>query len=288
MLKSADFKKDPSLHAMVERFIQEVTETLNTPTPRNPAQDPGSPVEPDPSHPETISPRELAARIDHTLLKPEATAEDMRRLCEEGLRYGFAGVCVNSSFVGSVSELLRGSVVLPIAVVGFPLGACSTASKVFEARQAVRDGAREIDLVIAWGALRGKQYRYVLDEIHEVVEATRPFPVKAILETAALTPDEKIIAAALACSGGAAFVKTSTGFGPGGATIEDVALLRRIVGNRAGVKASGGIRGYESALQMLRAGASRIGSSEGARFLRPVLNATPSVDDRAVDDGGKL
>lgn len=276
MLKSTDFNQDPSLDATIERFIREVSATLDKrAAPGQPSFD-GSL-----NQKEKLAPLELASLIDHTLLKPEATAEDMRRMCSEARQFGFAAVCVNSAFVGLVSELLQGSSTLPITVVGFPLGACSTASKRVETRQAIHDGAREIDLVIHWGALRGKDYRHVLDDIREVVRAAQPFPVKAILETAALSRDEKLIACALSVAAGAAFVKTSTGFGPGGATAEDVALLRQIVGAKVGVKASGGIRTYDDALKMIQAGATRIGSSEGARFIQAELSAIPSMDGGA-------
>jgi deoxyribose-phosphate aldolase len=205
--------------------------------------------------------RDLAGLIDHTMLKPDATRADIVKLCEEALRYGFATVCVNPVNVALAARLLAGSTTLPIAVVGFPLGATTTAAKVFEMREAIRAGAREIDMVIDIGALKGKEHGEVLRDIQEVVEAARPAPVKVILETGALTRDEKIIGCALAKAAGAAFVKTSTGFGPGGATAEDVALMREVVGNDMGVKASGGIRTAADARRMIEAGATRIGAS---------------------------
>lgn len=203
----------------------------------------------------------LAAKIDHTLLKPDATREEIQRVCEEARKYQFATVCVNSAYIGLVAELLKGSITKPIAVVGFPLGAAALATKAFEAREAIRVGAQEIDMVINTGALKGRDYSLVLEDIRAVVEASRPFPVKVILETSSLSDDQKVIGCALAKAAGATFVKTSTGFGTGGATAEDVALMRRVVGPEMGVKASGGIRTYEDAAKMIAAGANRIGAS---------------------------
>jgi deoxyribose-phosphate aldolase len=204
---------------------------------------------------------DLARYIDHTLLKPDATREEVARLCEEAKRYGFATVCVNSAHVALAAELLRGSNTVPIAVVGFPLGAALTSAKAFEAREAIRCGAREIDMVINIGALKSRDYRLVLEDIKGVVDACKAVPVKVILETSQLTTEEKIIASALSKAAGAAFVKTSTGFGGGGATAEDVALMRRVVGEDMGVKASGGVRSSEDAQKMIAAGADRIGAS---------------------------
>jgi deoxyribose-phosphate aldolase len=204
---------------------------------------------------------DLAPYIDHTLLKAEATAAEVEKLCAEARQYGFATVCVNSAQVATAARALAGSSVLPIAVVGFPLGAVLPAAKAFEAREAVRAGAREIDMVLNLGALKAKDYALVSRDIAAVVEAARPHPVKVILETSQLSQDEKVVACALAKAAGAAFVKTSTGFSGGGATVEDVALLRRIVGDDLGVKASGGVRTTDDALRMLAAGANRLGAS---------------------------
>jgi deoxyribose-phosphate aldolase len=204
---------------------------------------------------------DVAKHIDHTLLKPDATVAELDKLCEEARRYGFATVCVNSVNVAHVARLLAGSATVPIAVVGFPLGASAPKAKAFEAREAVRCGAREIDMVVNQGALKSKDYRLVLDDIASVVRAVSPTPVKVILETAALNQDEKIAGCVLAKAAGAAYVKTSTGFGPGGATVEDIALMRRIVGAGMGVKASGGIRSAEDAARMFAAGADRVGAS---------------------------
>lgn len=215
-----------------------------------------------PIPPETIrTPADLAPFIDHTLLKPDATREDIVRIAEEARKYGFAAVCVNSAHVATAAEVLAGSGTMPIAVVGFPLGAALPAAKAFEAREAIRCGAREIDMVVDIGGLKAKDYARVYRDILTVVDAARPTPVKVILETSQLTNDEKIAGCALAKAAGAAFVKTSTGFAQGGATVEDVALMRRIVGPDVGVKASGGIRTADDALRMIRAGANRIGAS---------------------------
>jgi deoxyribose-phosphate aldolase len=205
--------------------------------------------------------RDLAPYIDHTLLKPSATRDDMVKLCDEARKYGFATVCVNSSNVALCARLLEGCSTRPIAVVGFPLGAGATAAKVFETREAIRAGAAEIDMVINIGRLKARDYAYVDRDIREVVAAARPRPVKVILETGALTRDEKVIGCALAKAAGAAFVKTSTGFGPGGATAEDVALMRQVVGDDVGVKASGGVRTTADAQKMVEAGANRLGAS---------------------------
>jgi deoxyribose-phosphate aldolase len=204
---------------------------------------------------------DLASIIDHTLLKPDATRDDLAKLCEEARTYHFASVCVNSANVRFCKERLRGSGVMTVAVVGFPLGAASASAKAFETKQAIRDGADEIDMVVNIGALKSRDYATVLDDIVAVVQAARPAPVKVILETAALTRDEKVISCALSKAAGAAFVKTSTGFGAGGATIEDVALMRSTVGSDVGVKASGGVRDQAGAEAMVKAGATRIGAS---------------------------
>lgn len=204
---------------------------------------------------------DLAGYIDHTLLKADATRDEVVKLCEEARRYSFATVCVNGANVGLAARLLAGSSTRAIAVVGFPLGAMTPSAKAFEAREAVRAGAGEIDTVINIGALKSKDYRLVLDDIAQVVKAVAPVPVKVILETALLTEEEKIIACSLSKAAGAAFVKTSTGFSTGGATAEDIALMRRIVGPDLGVKASGGVRSADDARRFVEAGADRLGAS---------------------------
>lgn len=205
---------------------------------------------------------DLAALIDHTLLRPEATDNEVERLCRDAIECGFVAVCVNGAWVPLASSLVSGSGVAVAAVVGFPLGAASTAAKVCEAEDAAGAGASEIDVVINLGALKSGRLDKAEADIYAVVEAVRGRAiVKVILECALLTDEEKVHASQLAESVGAAFVKTSTGFGPGGATLEDVALLRRSVGPDTGVKAAGGIRTRESALAMVAAGATRLGTS---------------------------
>jgi deoxyribose-phosphate aldolase len=204
---------------------------------------------------------DLAPLIDHTLLKADASRDDLKKLCDEARKYGFATVCVNAANVRYCAALLEGSSVKAIAVVGFPLGATTPSAKAYEAREAVRNGAAEIDMVINIGALKSRDYAAVLEDILAVVSAAAPRPVKVILETAMLDHDQKVIACALAKIAGAAFVKTSTGFGPGGATVEDVALMRAVVGGEMGVKASGGVRTTEDARAFVAAGATRLGAS---------------------------
>jgi deoxyribose-phosphate aldolase len=204
---------------------------------------------------------DMARYIDHTMLKPEATHDEIVKLCNEARQYGFATVCVNSSNVGLAAQLLKGCSTVAIAVVGFPLGAALPSAKAFEAREAVRCGAREIDTVVNIGALKSHDYRLVFEDLKAVVDAVRGTPVKVILETSQLDTEEKIIGCALSKAAGAAFVKTSTGFAKGGATVEDVALMRRIVGEEMGVKASGGVRSLEDAQKFVAAGADRLGAS---------------------------
>ncbi len=206
--------------------------------------------------------KELAKLIDHTLLKPEATQAQIEKLCEEAVRFGFASVCVNPTWVRLCRELVRGSGVKVCTVVGFPLGANTIETKSFETQKSIEDGADEIDMVINIGRLKSGDYHYVEDDIRGVVEATgRRGIVKVILETCYLSDEEKIKGCVLAKLAGANFVKTSTGFGKAGATLGDVALMRRVVGSEMGVKAAGGIRDYEQAVKMVEAGATRIGAS---------------------------
>lgn len=212
--------------------------------------------------------QKIAGLIDHTNLKPEATAAAIRQLCREALDCGFYSVCVNSCYVGLCREILRGSTVKVCSVVGFPLGAMSTAAKAAETRLAVGDGAEEIDMVIPVGALKDHNRVYVLQDIRAVVEAAKKAPVKVILETCLLNDEEKVWGCQIAEEAGAAFVKTSTGFSSGGATAEDIALMRQTVGNRLGVKASGGIRSLAAARQMVEAGATRIGASASVQIAR--------------------
>ena len=205
--------------------------------------------------------RDLAGMIDHTLLKPEATREELEQLCREASKHAFASVCVNSCNVKRVRALITNSAVKICAVVGFPLGAMAPGAKAYEAREAVRDGASEIDMVINIGALKDGDYVLVADDIRRGVEASRPALVKVIIEAALLSDEEKVAACTLSKIAGAHFVKTSTGFSKGGATEADVALMRRVVGAEMGVKASGGVRSQDDAKKMIAAGATRIGAS---------------------------
>lgn len=211
---------------------------------------------------------QVAHLIDHTLLAPEATGDDIRRLCSEAVAHCFAGVCVHPWHIPLASSCLEGASPLAIAVVGFPLGAMSTAAKAFEARDVVRVGAQEVDMVINLGALKSRDHAYVFADIREVVRSAGQAPTKVILETSKLDDDEIVMGATLARAAGAAFVKTSTGFGGGGATVEHVALIRAVVGPNMGVKASGGVRSLEKALAMIRAGATRIGASASVAIVR--------------------
>jgi deoxyribose-phosphate aldolase len=206
-------------------------------------------------------PADLGKLIDHTLLKPEATRDEVVKLCEEARKHRFASVCVNTTWVPLCKSLLAGTDVMVCAVVGFPLGAMAPTAKAYEAREAVRQGAKEIDMVINIGALKSRDYETVFEDICRVVKSSQPAGVKVILETSALTQEEKIIAISMSKLAGAAFVKTSTGFGKGGATVEDVQLMRQLVGAELGVKASGGVRTVEDAVKMAQAGANRIGAS---------------------------
>jgi deoxyribose-phosphate aldolase len=215
-------------------------------------------------------PADLARYIDHTLLKPEATAAQIDRLCDEAREYGFAAVCVNPAWVRRAALRLKGSEVKVASVVGFPLGASAPEVKAYEARRALRDGAREIDMVINVGALKGGDYELVERDIAGVSDACREVGAlnKVILEAALLTDEEKVVASRLAKAARAHYVKTSTGFGPGGATVFDVALMREAVGPKLGVKAAGGIRDAAAAREMIAAGATRIGASAGVQMVK--------------------
>ncbi len=203
----------------------------------------------------------IAAMIDHTILKADATEEQVRQICKEAIEYKFASVCVNSCYIPLVAGMLKGSGVKVCSVVGFPLGAMSSAAKAAETMDVVKNGADEVDMVINVGALKAKNYEYVKNDIEAVVAAKGSTIVKVIIETCLLTDEEKIEACKLAVAAGADFVKTSTGFNKSGANAEDIRLMRKTVGPAIGVKASGGIRDYETAVKMLKAGASRIGAS---------------------------
>ncbi len=213
---------------------------------------------------------EIAAMIDHTLLKPDATKDQIRQLCQEAKEYGFAAVCINPAWVELAAELLRGTPVAVCTVIGFPLGATLTEVKAYESERAIALGARELDMVINVGALKSREYAWVEEDIRAVVNVAHPrgATVKVIIEAALLTDEEKVKACTLAKAARADYVKTSTGFGPGGATVEDVALMRRVVGPEVGVKAAGGIRTYEDAKAMVQAGATRIGASAGVKIVQ--------------------
>jgi deoxyribose-phosphate aldolase len=217
--------------------------------------------------------KELARYIDHTLLKPNATRDQIVKLCQEAKENGFASVCVNPANVALSAQLLRGSSVKVCTVIGFPLGATSTFVKAMETRDAVANGATEIDMVINVGALKSKDYELVKNDIGRVVEAANGNTVKVILETALLNDEEKAKACELSKLAGADFVKTSTGFSSGGATLEDVCLMRQVVGPDMGVKASGGIRDTETARQMIQMGATRIGASASVAIVREEKDA---------------
>lgn len=210
----------------------------------------------------------LAAYIDHTLLKPEATRSDIIKLCREALQYQFHAVCINPSFVPVAVQELAGSAVKVCVVVGFPSGATTTAVKAYETAEAVKGGAEEIDMVIHVGALKGGEIDYVLKDISAVVEAARGKTVKVIIESGLLKKEEKELACRLALQAGADMVKNSTGFGPGGASVADVQLMRESVGPEMGVKASAGVRSAKTAREMLEAGANRIGTSAGVKIIR--------------------
>ena len=214
-------------------------------------------------------PMDLARYIDHTLLKPDATAADIDRLCDEARDYRFASVCINPTWVKRAASRLKGTDVVTCTVIGFPFGATPPEIKSMEARRALRDGAREIDMVINIGALKSGDMTLVGDDISKVVDAAHEVGAlcKVILETALLTDEEKVIASSLAKRAKADFVKTSTGFAGGGATVYDVALMRETVGPEMGVKASGGVRTTEEAEDMIAAGATRIGASAGIQIV---------------------
>ena len=211
----------------------------------------------------------IAAMIDHTLLKPNATADQIAQLCYEARKYGFASVCVNPSHVSLCAQLLKNSDVKVCTVIGFPLGATTPEVKAFEAEDAIADGATEIDMVINIGALKVRDYDLVAEDIAGVVRVGHAHGalVKVILETALLDREEKVAACLIAKEAGADFVKTSTGFGGGGATVEDIALMRQVVGPDMGVKASGGVGDFADAQKMVAAGATRIGASAGVKIV---------------------
>lgn len=247
--------------SMDER-IAAVAARLGFPLPAPAALSAWQPIDPG-------DPVALAAVIDHTALKPDTTTDHIRRLCAEAAEYRFASVCVNPSYVALAAAELRDTAVPVCTVVGFPLGATPGVVKAYETAVALRDGAAEIDMVIDVGALKSGDTQRVYDDIAAVVEQAHAADalVKVIIEAALLTDEEKVAACLLAVAAGAEYVKTSTGFGPGGATAADVALMRRVVGPAVGVKAAGGIKTYADAQAMIAAGASRIGASAGVTIV---------------------
>ena len=227
---------------------------------------------------DTATAHDWAGLIDHTLLKPEATEADIRRLCDEAAQFGFASVCVNPAWVRKAAEFLQGTGVPVCTVIGFPLGATLPDVKAYETRRAIFDGAREVDMVINIGALKSGDICAVEDDIRAVAEAAHGNRVlcKVIIETALLTDDEKVRACLAAKNAGADFVKTSTGFSKGGATVDDVSLMRRTVGGALGVKASGGVKGIDDARAMFQAGATRIGASVGVKIAQEATGVKTS------------
>lgn len=215
-----------------------------------------------------MKPNELSQFIDHTLLRPEATRAEIEKVCHEAIENQFKTVCVEVQWLPVVSEMLKGTSVSPIAVVCFPQGTANTSEKVKSTVEAIKAGAKEIDMVLNRELLKQRRYIDVLKDIEGVVIAAAGHPVKVILETSELTTEEKAIACALSKMAGAAFVKTSTGFSKSGATVEDVKLMRDLVGPNMGVKASGGVRSYEDAMKMIQAGANRLGTSASVAIVQ--------------------
>jgi len=248
---------------LIEKIVAEVVNKLNAQGQARPAA-PGKVLEPASSSASAVpamAPADLASYIDHTMLRPEAPTAAFDKLCAEAVQYHFFGVCVNSCRIAYVARKLQGTGVKVCSVVGFPLGSMTSRSKAFETREAISDGAQEIDMVINVGLLNSGAYAEVEEDIRAVRRATRGTTIlKVIIETALLTQDEKVMACELSKKAGADFVKTCTGFSGGGATAEDIALMRGVVGREMGVKASGGVRTYKTALTMIGAGATRIGS----------------------------
>lgn len=219
------------------------------------------------------SPADLAPFIEHTILKPEATLTNLRKLCEEAKEFRFRGVCVNPVYVADAKRFLAGTDCIVISVIGFPLGANLTRTKAEEAKAVIGAGADEVDMVLRIGALKEGEYRAVFEDIAAVVSSSNNIPIKVILEMTLLNENEKIIGCLLAERSGAAFVKTSTGFAGGGATVEDVRLMRAVVGDRMGIKAAGGIRDFETARAMIGAGADRLGCSASVAIVKQSLGA---------------
>ena len=242
------------INAIIKQVTEEVSASLGAPA--------AAPATGD------IPPASLARYIDHTLLKPEACVSEIRKICDEARQYQFASVCVNPSYIRLVAELLQGSGVTPCCVIAFPFGTTTPEDKAAEASVAAKNGAREVDMVINVGAIKSGDWMLVKKDIEGVVNAVRGrATVKVIIEASLLTDEEKVKACTVAKLAGAHFVKTSTGYSTGGATVEDVALMRATVGPEMGVKASGGIRTYQDCVNMIKAGANRIGASAGVKIV---------------------
>ena len=227
---------------------------------------------------------QIARMIDHTLLKPDATAEQIRQLCQDARTYNFASVCVNPTWIALAAELLADAPPVVCTVIGFPLGATLPEVKAFETRECITKGAQEVDMVMNIGALKSGDAGLVEQDIRAVVEAADGVTVKVIIETALLTENEKIKACELSQTAGADFVKTSTGFSGGGATVEDIELMRRVVGSDMGVKASGGIRNAEDARALIAAGATRLGASAGVKIMQELQSG--QITGAGDENGG--
>ena len=254
---------DIDINALVSRITEEVLKKVGDMNAISPQQGDGS----------------VLGKIDHTLLKPDAARQDIKRVCDEAKQYGFASVCVNPSYVGYVARELSGSGVAPCCVIGFPLGATMPEVKAYETEAAINAGAKEVDMVINIGAAKSGEWDLVRKDIEAVVRASRGRAlVKVIIETCLLTDDEKVKACQEAAAAGADFVKTSTGFSKHGATVADVRLMRQTVGPRMGVKASGGVRDLKSALAMINAGASRLGASSGITVAKELQGESASSE----------
>jgi deoxyribose-phosphate aldolase len=222
-----------------------------------------------------ITPQDVAKYIDHTMLKPEATIDAFDKLCNEALTFRFKSVCVNSCRVAYVAKKLRGTGIKVCSVIGFPLGAMDSRAKAFETRTVIENGAEEIDMVINVGALKERNLRLVEEDIRAVRRATRSITIlKVIIETSLLTEEEKVLACEISKKADADFVKTCTGFAGGGATVEDISLMRRIVGPNMGVKASGGVRDYDKAISLIGAGANRLGCVSSVAIVTGVRGNT--------------
>lgn len=246
---------------LIEKIVAEVVSRLGAQSGKAPSGAGLAPAAVSAAAVPTLAPSDVAKYIDHTMLRPEAATAAFDKLCQEALQYRFFGVCVNSCRIAQVARKLQGTGIKVCSVVGFPLGSMTSRAKAFETREALSDGASEIDMVINVGLLKSGDYAGVEEDIRAVRRATRATTVlKVIIETALLTQDEKVVACELSKKAGADFVKTCTGFSGGAASVEDISLMRRVVGREMGVKASGGVRTYKTAIALIGAGCNRIGS----------------------------